>query len=292
MRAEAPAARGGSFQRLPVGGIVVGLLPFLLYPLRSVFYPAVQWALPLFPRSSAGWEQVGSGLFWLGLLSGMAVLVRSWTLDFPSWSLPYWMVFLLASLYLPNASMPGLTLFGYSFGRELLGPRAFLPLVIVLVVSLALRPSLRPLRALFAGLRADWTRATYAFYCLSIPLLLVVFDETRGEQAFLSLLCLLLAAGALVYLRARVERVKWLALLLPLGLAWLGAAVYLGLYWEGRLEPWMDKPASGMDSFTGTLTAGAVVIAITFLPALIAWAARLLRRRDGQPQGPGKVHSR
>lgn len=98
-----------------------------------------------------------------GLL--LAVVCLREVKGFPRWSFPYWGMALAFSSLLVGAALPGLIVFGHTFGRgELWGWRAWIPVLTVAVIALLLTRVVRPLRQLVTGVWHDWTRLSFAFY--------------------------------------------------------------------------------------------------------------------------------
>jgi hypothetical protein len=78
---------------------------------------------------------------------------------------------------------------------------------------------------------------------------------------------------------------KMTALLLAMASAWGWAAVGIALWWEGRQEPWMTAPASGLSQIVGMAKSWAILVTVVVLPGLLS----LLRRA---PRSSGLSHLR
>jgi hypothetical protein len=110
---------------------------------------------------------------------------------------------------------------------------AWLPLCAAIILGLLLSRSLKPLPRLFQGAWNDWTRLTFTLYTIALPINTIVFFD--GDWGVLQLYGLifdtvLLAAGAVVFLRSRTTRGRVLSLLSAL----------LILFLVGFREGWMD----------------------------------------------------
>ena len=194
-------------------------------------------------------------VFYLLLLGG---LLAAWLKDFPRWSYPYlgWLLVLL---------VPSLGSFG-------LHPpylwRFWGPLLVTLLLAILLRPSLKPLRALWHGWQQDWTLSVFAV--LGIVEFLNLFDEIPGPRAAWQSVCTaVLVVGAIAYMRisSRAGRVAALLGSMVVSVA-LGATVR-AYYWHGLA-----------DSVVGWAAWFVVLMA----PALFSAALRRLRpsRSAGQ----------
>lgn len=123
----------------------------------------------------------------------------------------------------------------YSNGRYygvVYGLWAWLPLLAAIILGLLLN-RLKPLPRLFQGAWNDWTRLTFTLYAFALPVNTIVFFD--GDWGVLQLYGLvfntvLLAAGAVVFLRSRTTWGRVLSLL----------AAFLILFTVGFREGWMD----------------------------------------------------
>ena len=194
-------------------------------------------------------------VFYLLLLGG---LLAAWLKDFPRWSYPYlgWLLVLL---------VPSLGSFG-------LHPpylwRFWGPLVVTLLLAILLRPSLKPLRALWHGWQQDWTLSVFAV--LGIVEFLNLCDEMPGPRAAWQSVCgAVLVAGAIAYMRISSRTGRGAALL---GSMVVSVALGMGVrayYWHGL-----------SDSVVGW----AICFVVLMLPALFSATLRRLRpsRSAGQ----------
>lgn len=212
--------------------ILAGTLPFLLaglsYVPEAFYYPGLIGGL----SSNVYLDLALHALLLLGLGVG-------WAYRFPRWSYGYLGMALMTSLSMGYSATPGLQLFGYSFGREQWGLRGWLPLLALAMAMLLLTRSRQPLAQLVRGVRADWTRLSFALYGAVTWLMLGVSFDSYGwyndsRYLFLNLLAmtLIFSAGALLYMRQRRgwRRVLVLqvALLLVFPLEWLAKGVDRG----------------------------------------------------------------
>lgn len=254
---------------------LAGMVPFLLHPIFFVFGSAMaalvkDWS-PLEPVSLI----ISSALALIYAGAVMTVLGMSWVKGFPRWCYPYWALGLAFSSLLVGAATPGLRIFGHTFGsNELWGWRAWIPVLVVAVVALLLSRSVRPLRQLVTGVWHDWTRLSFGFYGLLPLALMIVFDEVHGEEPYVAVLGVILAIGALAYMRSARTWQRALTLLLGMTLAWTAATVYLAIYWHGRQVGSMRQPLNGYEMARPMLIALGVLVALMFAPALLG----LLRR--------------
>ena len=82
----------------------------------------------------------------------------------------------------------------------------WLPTVAAILLGLLLARSVEPLTRLFQGVWHDWTRLSFALYAFALPMLTVIFfDGDWGINQLYMLVfdTLLLAAGAVFFLRSR-----------------------------------------------------------------------------------------
>jgi len=217
----------------------------------------------------------GSTLFiLLGLLAG-------WVRGFPAWSYLYLGYGLLFALWLSNVATPGLELLGHTFARnELWGWRAWLGLGAVAVLALLLTRSLRPLARLCTGAWRDWTRLSLVVYGTLPFVTWMLFDEVHApyRAVFSILSALLLAAGAVTYLRSETTRNRMLSLVAGLTASWLATTAGLAAYWNGPRVPGRP-PFHWSDTLVPMAIAWAVVAAVLLVPATLSLLQRLARPR-------------
>jgi hypothetical protein len=206
------------------------------------------------------------GLLLVGLGAG-------WALRFPRWSYPYLGVTLITSGWLAGVVTRGYELFGYTFGSERWGWRAWVPMLVLAAVMLLVTRSVGPLRALFRGIWDDWTRLPLAFYAALTWLWLGVaydnktwYDQTAYLPLDLFVLTLLIVAGTYFHMRARrpVMRVLALQAVALFYVPMSGVVEVLTgrfeLSWPVNVAPWL---------FWLLIWSAAM-----FLPGLLGWARR------------------
>ena len=137
--------------------IIAGIFPFILFGLMFTlkevdYHMPLHWLIHGF---------VGDRIVHIILLVGLGI---GWALRFPRWSYAYLGVVVMTSSWLAVTATPGFHLFGYTFGPEQWGWRAWVPLLVLTAVMLLFTRSLQPLAQLFQGIRRDWTRLSFALY--------------------------------------------------------------------------------------------------------------------------------
>ena len=251
------------------GGAFLALGPFLLLP---VIFLLGMLLAPL--QNALNIPDLGLA-FSLALFAMLlAALLVSWVQAFPRWSFPYWGYVLLISFYFQGFTG---TVFGYAFTGSW---RVWLPLIGVAALGLLWKRDLASPYRLLTLLWKDPTLLSFTFYG-ALPLLFIVaYEEVRGEEPVLAVLTLLLGAGALLYMRSPKIWPRFAALLAGFSLAWVAATIHLGLYWNGRQEPWMPEPATWAETLAWTSRMGVLLALILLAPLTIAalhWLTRSLR---------------
>jgi len=187
----------------------------------------------------SGWEAPGSiqlrnALFWILLLLPPSGVAIGWVRNFPRWSYPYAGLAVLTSMYMANASSPGLSLFGIPvFGRELWGWRALVPLLLASGTSLLVTRTFRPLYALIDRAARDLTLVTYGMFG-GLPLwVFISFDEMdrRYSLSWMVVLALLIAGAVLAYLRSRSPQQRVVSLTAGILLSFAITTAVPTLYW-------------------------------------------------------------
>jgi len=257
------------------GETLAGMVPFLLHPVLFIFGSAMAALVKDWSPPEPVLLTISSALALTYAGAYMTVLGVGWVKGFTRWCYPYWALGLSFSSVLVGAAIPRLRIFGHTFEHdELWGWRAWIPVLVVVVVALLLSRSVRSLRQLVTGIWHDWTRLSFGFYGLLPLVLMIAFDEVHGEGPYVAVLGVILAIGALAYMRSSKTWQRALTLLLGTTLAWTAATVYLAIYWHGRQEFWMREPGNGYETAQGMLIALGVLTALMFAPALLG----LLRR--------------
>ena len=222
---------------------------------------------------------VVSTVFLIVLAALMTVLIVSWRQGFPRWSLPLWALMLVLSLYMMNAATPGLWFFGYSSGQNgLWGWRSWIPLAMVAVIALAWTRSLRPLGDLIGGVWRDWTRLSFAVYGLMPFVLVIAFDEMIGDELVLVALNIVLALGALVYMRVTQDWQRALVLLLAVLVCWLAATMFAAAYWSVPHAQGLAWVTPWESTVRNMLTMGGGILVVMFAPVLLGLIRRAVNR--------------
>ncbi len=213
-------------------------MPFLLYGLAYLLEGVAElggYGYPAFTLLERSLNRptitltVEMGVYFvcaLGLLFGV------WK-GFPRWSYAY----LGMSLY-----------FGWSYNNQnyygvFYKWWVWLPSFGAILLGLLLARSLKPLARLLRGAWNDWTRLTFALYAFALPMLTVIFfDDDWGVSQLYGLVfdTVLLAAGAVVFLRSRTTWGRVLSLLVA----------FLILVLKGFREGWLDGHFGPMVAFT------------------------------------------
>jgi hypothetical protein len=222
------------------------------------------------------------GLF---LFGGFLLIVAGfgigWFNHFPRWVFPYIFYNVIFSLYLSNASTPGLQIFGFEiFGRELWGWRAWVPLLLAaLIVLLITRFSTQPWVQLGKTTWNDWTQLSFGLYGVMPLVLFIGFDEVDNSYQFPYMvgLALVIIVGALVYMRSPGTKGRVLSLFLCTTISLLILAFGLAYYWNGRVEPWMvGEPDRWVDVIQWNFIMDGILLAILFSPGLIGLLRKII----------------
>lgn len=188
--------------------ILAGIFPFVLFGLSYVL-KGVNYHAPLawLGRGTSGIHGY-LGFIVLGLvLIGLGI---GWAQRFPRWSYAYLGVTVASSVLLADTATPGLRLFGYTFGREQWGWRAWLPLLALIGIMLLRTRSLQPVRQLFVGMWQDWTQLSFFLYGALTWLIIGVsydnkswYNNTIYLPLNMFLLTLVFTGGAFFYMYCR-----------------------------------------------------------------------------------------
>ncbi len=225
-------------RRASWGEALIGALPFLLYGLAHLLEGVAElggYDYPVFRLLDGSLNRPAitltaqKGVFFV---SALGLLFGAWK-GFPRWSYAY----LGMSLY-----------FGWSYNNQnyygvFYKWWVWLPSFGTILLGLLLARSLKPLARLLQGAWNDWTRLTFALYAFALPMLTVIFfDDDWGVLQLYSLVfdTVLLAAGAVVFLRSRTTWGRFLSLLVA----------FLILVLKGFREGWVDGHIWPMVSFT------------------------------------------
>lgn len=249
------------------GEIWAGVLPFILLGLMNVFF---NWPIEG-PLAALGLQAVG-GLLFLIVPSTLILggLVAGWVRGFPRWSYPYVSYAVLFSLYMTQAGMPPLRVFGRVFGyRELWGLYAFIPLGSAVLIALLITRSLRPLWELVRGAWCDPLRVSFALYGLLPFWGYVMLDELSHSYTlpFTVVFALALCGGAWGYMRSE-RAVPQLASLATGAGSFLAFLALSWILYEPIMGERITEPLAAV-------LAWLIVLAIVILPGTLLG---LLRR--------------
>lgn len=266
-----PQTRDSNSSDLPAswGETLLGLGPFLVLPaffsLRNIMtIPTVATAVTLFVFA----------MLWV-------VLLASWVKGFPRWCFPYWGFASLITLYFQGFRG---TVFGNSFSGNWL---VWIPLLGVAAIGTLWSRDMQSIYRLFRSFWVDWTRLSFAFYGLLPLMIYAIYDEVHDSVAEPALtgLMLLLAVGALFYMRTVKIWPRFAWLVTGFLLAWALASIHLGLYWSGRQELGMRAPATWAGTLSWTTPMGAVLLVVLISPVLLE-GLRLLVEAKRAPIQP------
>jgi hypothetical protein len=131
----------------------------------------------------------------LGLLIGLVKAFPRWAYSYLGWSL-------VCAWWWTDMYTKGFRLFGYTFGDEAWGWRAWAPLFLTVGIAILLTRSLRPLRELIHGIWQDWTLLSLALYSL-VGFILLLYDEVHSPYlyAFMTASTLLVSASVWIFMR-------------------------------------------------------------------------------------------
>jgi hypothetical protein len=256
---DRPASSGevwlalGSFLLLPF----IGLLGLILTPI------AAQMSLP------GLWTDIVLVLFVVLLI----VIVAGWVKDFPRWCFPYWGFVLLILLYLQTFNG---TIMDKAFNGDWW---VWLVVVAIAAIGLLWRRSLQPVYKLFNSIWKDWTLLSFTFYGALPLMFFAAYDEVHDQIASPMFFILILAAGAVLYMRSTETWQRIASLVGGFALAWSGATIHLAIYWSGRKEPWMAEPIGWVETVKGMSIMGAVMMVGLMAPVVIEGLRYLVRRK-------------
>jgi len=273
-------------ERSSWGETLAGTIPFII-PLMAL---GVEWAswrgyLP-YPISST----VGLAVSAIPLLS----LSAGWAKGFPRWSYPYaglvmalpcltgfWVLFLVIGLILLLPPSKGRAYYG-----ELFSPTQTRPVYrdnFTIAHGRAARiRSWRPLRQLGEGVRRDWTLLSFGFYGIAPMALVFAFDEVARDYKMphVTLSSLILAVGALAYMRSTRMWQRALALLSGITLSWATATLCLARYWDGRQQGIIECPGNWRSVVEGMVDDWGKLVALLLTPVILSFIYHLLKARQ------------
>lgn len=239
-------------------GTLAGVLPFLVIGLvLSLLYLNVR-----FPFQ--GGTQIRTGFFiMLWTIVPIIGIGVGWAKRFPRWSFAY---------------LGPVVAFLWYFDISRIADRGgivalffWIPLTLTLLVAFLWTRSLRPLGRFLKGIWGDSLRLSFGLYSM-LPLLITIrLDEIKSPtDLILHIVTMtILSLGALFYMRSSAKTSQALSLLLGATLCWTVLTVGNGLYWHGRLEPWMGEPANGIELARNMTIGGGLMLALLFAPLLL-----------------------
>jgi hypothetical protein len=252
------------------GQVVMGALPFFLFSLILIMFE-----LPSMLFDQAWFITVGGIVFGLLLILPAIGFGIGWAQDFPRWSYQYVGMALLMALYIQNASTPGLKILGIPiFGRELWGWRAWAPIGIAFIITLAISRSFKPFKSFFTNLWNDWSIPSY-FMISAVPLLLMfTFDEIDRIYTlyFVIPFGILMMGMVIFYLQGRNTWQRVLALTVGV------IAIIFPAVW-GSTSYW--HPRDGIYSFASVQEMVTKATTVTVVMLLPGWL-ELIRRIAGR----------
>jgi hypothetical protein len=274
---EPPGAAPGSWADRPGPWVetLAGLIPFLYIGLWSIVLELLAFPPP-------PWQLIAyGGLLVAGYVALLAGLGVGWARGFPRWSYAYLLFVPLFSLFVSLAAWSTILSYAYVLCLPLFS--SLIPLAVMAVVVLVATRSRPPLARLFTDVWRDWTRLSFALYGL-VPLLMwFAFDEVEDRFVirFAIALTLILAGGALAYLRSVRAWQRVTALLVGTVLARVVTTAGTRIYWNTHPQPWMTGPPVRWYGIVRVSSTGiAMLLAFLFAPALLG----LLRRWVGPPR--------
>jgi len=218
--------------------------------------------------------------FWIASMVACLVFfffafVWGWIKGFPRWWFAFPGLLIIISAWM--TSMPADNLLFFHNAQGLLGLWAWAPLVIATVVLLFINPE--SLGQLLRMIWQDWTLLSFTLYGALAWLSWVFFDENMSPlvPACLAVTELLLALGALAYMRAGRVSTRFLSLLVGMALAWLPVTYANAIYWNGLQAPWMGFPKEWAGVVANLLRSLGILALILLVPALLG-LARLATR--------------
>ncbi len=166
-------------------------------------------------------------LFWSPMISMFILLGIGWIKSFPRWSFPAIGFCLLFSLYLMMVSIPGLS-------DDVLGPWAWTPLLLTLIISFIFKPGIEPIKKIIERIKEEPALILFALYGFS-PLFLWIFcDEMYSRWMIIIALIssLILSSGIYLFLRSDKKRARVLSIIISGLLAVILTYTASEIYWN------------------------------------------------------------
>jgi hypothetical protein len=273
------------------GETLLGLTPFIILGLAGIEFQA-----PINESLITIHQYLAGILFLGGILPILAGLLAGWLIGFPRWVYPYILYSLVFSLYLSNASTPGLTLFTVRmWGGELWGWRAWVPLIVVILLGLSFsRPRWEKLARLAQNIAEDWSLLAFSLYSLLPFSALIMLDEMNHASSFPLALAaeLVLIIGALMYMRLPNKLGRVVGLVVSAVIAMMVTGIGTQLYWKTHFvnfstgeEFLLPGPVPlGPILVQGSIPAIAILL-ILLSPGLIGLVRSLKKRPDRENHG-------
>jgi hypothetical protein len=251
---------------------LLALVPFLFIPVIFSIGQVVRLLVGENPAPGSALPVIGLITFFLPVAWILVSLGISAARGFPRWTMPYWGLALVITLYLVGFSG---TIGGIWVEGSWL---VWLPVLAVTAIGLVAAGRSAPVQRFLKAAWGDWTRLSFLIYGALPPLLLAAYDEVHDQEGLRLLGHLALAGGALLYMRSHTIWQRGLSLLGGLGLGWGLAALNLAGYWGGRQEAWMTQPGDWGETLVSMSRAGGMLMALMMAPILI-WGMRSLAGR-------------
>ena len=267
---EEHGARAWVGQPVSWGEAFIGALPFLLFGLAFLLDGLAELngqELPVIHVLGGNRDlpaltlTVEMGVY---LACALGLFLGVWQ-GFPRWSYAYLGMCLYFGWIYNNQFYYGLLYEWWTW----------LPLLTAVFLGMLLARSLQPLAGLFQGVWNDWTRLSFALYAFAVPMFtLVFFEDDWGVFHLYGLFfdTVLLAAGAVAYLRARTI---W-------GRVFSLQAAVLVLVVKGILQGWGPTSGGQLRLVSWSLMFIITSLGIFLLPAvvgLLRWGVETVSAR-------------
>ena len=273
------------YSKESVLGTILGSIPFFLLLLASIIAFLTYSTVSLTDQQG---ERIANLIISICVLGYFFVYILGWLRGFPRWWYAYILFILLFSVYLMDASTPGLNFFGFSPGRELWGWRALVPIGLTTILAILLTFSRHPFKTLWQGIWHDPSRISFAVYGLLPFLNIIIFDEVKSsfELPFQIFTTAAFTVGAVLYLRQPEHWKRLLILYVSNLVVWLVNTIALTVYWTGRQDYWMNAPSTWTDHVPGMLIFLAFVSVFLLAPPLTIDLVRNMTKKNPLPSNP------
>jgi len=239
----------------------LGAAPFLAWGAATVLYEifGTMWIISvavclIFPFFCYVWGWKKGFTRWWFAFTGLLIIISAWMM-----------------------SMPGFNRLPLHNANGLLGFWAWLPLALTSEVLFFIYPE--SLGQLLRRIWQDWTLLSFALYGALAWLFWVLFDENMSPlvPVCLAIAELLLAAGALAYMRAGQAWTRFLSLLMGTTLAILPLTYANATYWNGLQAPWMGNPQTWRGVTLSMLRELGILLGFLLVPALLGLVRQATR---------------